>query len=399
MKPNLSLKFLEGVTERLRDENSELKKELDSMKDTVKSLQSELQALQIIVSENIERREAVETGLVAVEQSCSDLQGVQGKLSSALELQAQYSRKSTLLLSGRAIPAFKEGERTRLAVIALLKEYLGIDVHPRAVTACHRLQNKSVILVRFADMDERMAVYRQRLKPLKHGLLVHESLTNERLSVIKVLQKLHKPRETSPIQSYYTSMGRIFIRLTDVPKAIELSVGTTEKDIMDICQKHGARGAASTRVALAGMRQNPPSSTTVGRAKPNRQNVAHQRGKDDAKTSSEPSHVRSQSMVEKNQPSAETSVKTVVEHQEGRGCEQRPGTSLGVQSESPCPDEPADEPSVIPHDPEVSAAHRTAIEVTDSPSGQPEYDQGVQLPGASAPTPATNLGVGDTRNE
>ena len=122
------------------------------MKDTVKSLQSELQALQIIVSENIERREAVETGLVAVEQSCSDLQGVQGKLSSALELQAQYSRKSTLLLSGRAIPAFKEGEHSCLAVIALLKEYLGIDVHPRAVTACHRLQNKSVILVRFADM-------------------------------------------------------------------------------------------------------------------------------------------------------------------------------------------------------------------------------------------------------
>ena len=395
MKPNLSLKFLEGVTERLRDENSELKKELDSMKDTVKSLQSELQALQIIVSENIERREAVETGLVAVERSCSDLQEVQGKLSSALELQAQYSRKSTLLLSGRAIPAFKEDEHTRLAVIALLKEYLGLDVHPRAVTACHRLQNKSVILVRFADMDERMAVYHRRLKPLKHGLLVHESLTNERLAVIKVLQKLHKPRETSPIQSYYTSMGRIFIRLTDVPKAIELFVGTTEKDILDICQKHGARGAALTRVASGGMRQNPPSSTTVGRAKPNRQNVMHQTGKDDVKTPSEISNVRSQSMVEENQPRAETSVKTVMDHQESGGCEQRPGTSLRVQSESPCPDEP----SVIPRHPEVSVSPKAAIEVTHSTSGQPENDQEVQLPGASAPPPATNLRVGDTNHE
>ena len=252
MKPNLSLKFLEGVTEKLREENSDLKKEVESLREVVGSLQNELQALSIVVSENIERREAVETSLVAVEQSCSDLQEAQSKMSSAIELQAQYSRKNTLLLAGKAIPGFQDGENTRMIVVTLLKEFLGLDIHPRAITACHRLRNKSIILVRFADLDERMSVYSQRLSPKKRGLLIHESLTNERLAVIHTLQKLHKPRETSPFLSYYTSMGRIFIRLADpagrkAVKTVELAVGTTEKDILDICERHKVKRPVSAK--------------------------------------------------------------------------------------------------------------------------------------------------------
>ena len=101
--PNLSLKFLEGVTDELREENAGLRKEVESLKGDIGSPRGELQALQMIVSENMERREAVETGLIAVEQACSDLQESQAKLTSAAELQEQYSRKTTLLLSGRAI--------------------------------------------------------------------------------------------------------------------------------------------------------------------------------------------------------------------------------------------------------------------------------------------------------
>lgn len=168
-KPNLSMKFLEGVTDKLKEENVDLQKEVESLKGEIGSLRGELQALQMIVSENMERREAVETGLVAVEQACTDLQESQAKLTSAAEIQEQYSRKTTLLLSGRAIPAFRENERTRFTVVMLLKDFLGMDIHPRAITACHRLRNKSVILVRFADLDERMAVYRQRLSPIKKG--------------------------------------------------------------------------------------------------------------------------------------------------------------------------------------------------------------------------------------
>ena len=272
-KPNLSLKFLEGVTEKLREENEDLRKELGSLRGVVSSLKGELQTLQIIVSENIERREAVETNLVGIEQTCSDLQDTQAKMSSAIELQVQYSRKSTLLLTGRAIPAFKEGEHTRSSVVGLLKEYLGMDIHPRAITACHRLRNKGTILVRFADLDERMAVYRQRLSPRKQGLLVHESLTNERLAVIRILQRLHKTTDGSPFLSYFTSMGKIFIRLADSPKAkvVELAVGTTERDILTICERHrerrrtgGPTKAPSGRAAPKPRTTAPPVGTSQG---------------------------------------------------------------------------------------------------------------------------------------
>ena len=145
-------------------------------------------------------------------------------------------------------------------MVSLLKEYLGLDIHPRAITACHRLRNKSTILVRFADLDERRTVYSQRLSPKKRGLLVHESLTNERLAVIHTLQKLDKPKETSPFLSYYTSMGRIFIRLPDptgrkAAKTVELAVGVSEKDILDICEHHKVKNLS----------QPPPRAMKKGR--------------------------------------------------------------------------------------------------------------------------------------
>ena len=111
-----------------------------------------------------------------------------------------------------------------------------------------------------ADLDERMAVYRhyrQRMSPKKRGLLIHESLTNERLAVIRILQKLHRSRETSPFASYHTSMGRIFIRLNDPArpgsfKTLELHVGVTESEILDICGRRGAGPPAPPAVPARG---------------------------------------------------------------------------------------------------------------------------------------------------
>ena len=269
MRPNLSLKFLEGVTEKLREENSDLKKEVDSLKGEVSSLQQELRTLSIIVSENIERREAVESSLVAVEQNCTNIRENQKMISSAVELQAQYSRKTTLLLTGKAIPDFVQGEVTRQTAVSVLKEYLGLEVHPRAIAACHRLSNKAIILVRFVDLDERMHVYRQRLSPKKRGLLIHESLTSERLAVIKILQKLHRPRETSPFVSYYTNMGRIFVRIADPAKAgsiktLELPVGVTEMEILDICGRERSRAGRGGGLARPA-RPGPPAPGAPGR--------------------------------------------------------------------------------------------------------------------------------------
>lgn len=206
----INAKYVDSRFEKLTEENAELKKEIHNLKEWYKDLKSEFDSLQFLISENIERREVVETSLATLdskhstlvknvstlETQCSAVYNTQTKTCSAVETQAQYSRLSTLLLSGDAIPPYRVREDTKSGVLHVLKEYLGIVIHPLAVSACHRLRNKRTVLLRFVNQDEREAVYRKRTKPVKRGLAVHESLTSERLDVVKILKDLYYPRGT-----------------------------------------------------------------------------------------------------------------------------------------------------------------------------------------------------------
>ena len=149
-----------------------------------------------------------------------------------------YSRKQTLLLTGQAVEGQTRGENIRLYVIGLLREYMGItDLQPQDICACHRLRNQKVILVRFVSLDNADRVYRGRTKQKKKGLLVFESLTSERLTTLNVVRDI-KQTENSPIHSYYTQGGKIFMRLTENKelKPIEIPFGATRVQIMDLCR-------------------------------------------------------------------------------------------------------------------------------------------------------------------
>lgn len=69
------------------------------------------------------------------------------------------------------------------------------------------------------------------------------SAYSQRLSVVKTLQKLHSSRERSPFVSYYTSSGRIFVRLHNSARATEIPVNSTKEDIVAIYNHH-MRGVA-----------------------------------------------------------------------------------------------------------------------------------------------------------
>ena len=71
-----------------------------------------------------------------------------------------------------------------------------------------------VILVRFVSLDDSDRVYRARTKPKKRGLMIFESLTSERLAVVHYLKQL-KQEENSPVLSYYTQSGRIYVRTSE----------------------------------------------------------------------------------------------------------------------------------------------------------------------------------------
>lgn len=273
----LNLKALETRLNALQSENQALRERINSLEGTVEKLNSDMTSvkeemfgLQQVVSENVERREAVELNLASVEKNYKHLEESQKKVVTAVEVQSQYSRKSTLILSGKCIPAYHDNENTTAVALNLLHIHLGLRLPPQALTACHRLKNRSVILVRFAYMADRMEAYNRRIKPCVQGLWVHESLTSERLAVVHLLQELQgKDKSQSPFQSHYTSMGRIFIKPHGASKAVELPVGTTKEEVLKICQTQGYMTVSASSKSdvpprppqnVPGPRRHPPPS-------------------------------------------------------------------------------------------------------------------------------------------
>ena len=148
-----------------------------------------------------------------------------------------YSRKQTLLLTGSAVALPVRGEDTRVVALQLISTYLGITgINKGDISACHRLKNPKVILVRFSHMDDSDRIYRARTKPKRRGLLIFESLTTERLSVIEMIKAL-KNDNSSPVLSYFTQAGKIFIRTSESRdvKPIEIPFGCGPEQIRELC--------------------------------------------------------------------------------------------------------------------------------------------------------------------
>ena len=148
-----------------------------------------------------------------------------------------YTRKQTILVTGEAVKEPVKGEDVRRTVIQLFSEYLGVEgLQPHHICACHRMKNPKVILVRFASLDDTERVYRARTRPKKRGLLIFESLTSERLSVIHDLRDLKKESD-SKVLSYYTQTGKIFVRTSENKeiRPTEIPFGITKDQIRDLC--------------------------------------------------------------------------------------------------------------------------------------------------------------------
>lgn len=225
------------LIEKLSAENAELKNLVATLTERLDKVESAMENLSVNQGETLTRLEGVEDNLCQVTADQLELQQDQAELTLRLEAQQMYSRKQTLLLTGQAVEGQVRGENIRQYAIQLLREYLGIsDLEPRDLCACHRLRNPKVILVRFVSLDDAERIYRARTKPKKRGLLVFESLTAERLATISVIRGL-KQAGNSPVLSYYTQGGRIFVRTSENKevKPVEVPFGATKEQVKDIC--------------------------------------------------------------------------------------------------------------------------------------------------------------------
>ena len=223
--------------ERLAAENTQLRALVETLSQRLEKLEASHERLDLSQSETVVRLEAVEENLCETKAQCQEIQHDQANIMISLESQQMYSRKQTLLISGEGVGLPERGEDTRKRVIQLLKEYLDIhNLEPHHICACHRLKNPKVILVRFTSLDDSDRVYRARTKPKKRGLMIFESLTAERLAAVHCLKEL-KDDGSSPVLSYYTQSGRIFVRTSESreTRPIEIPVGASKEQIRDMC--------------------------------------------------------------------------------------------------------------------------------------------------------------------
>ena len=116
--------------------------------------------------------------------------------------------------------------------------YLGVTgIGKSDISACHRLMNPKVIFVRFSHHNNSDRVYRARTKPKRRGLLVFESLTAERLSVIGMIKAL-KDDPSSSVLSYFTQAGKILVRTSESRdvRPIEIPFGCGLDQIRELCE-------------------------------------------------------------------------------------------------------------------------------------------------------------------
>ena len=223
--------------ERLSAENADLKQKVNSLSETVNELKAALEVLNVSHGETTTRVEAVEENLCLLKSEQKELEQDLTSTMLRLEGQQMYNRKQTLLLTGSAVELPVRGEDTREVVLRLLSTYLAVTgVSKHDISACHQLKNPKVILVRFTHLDDSDRIYRARTKPKRTGLLIFESLTTERLSVIETVKAL-KNDQSSSVLSYFTQGGKIFVRTSESRdvKPVEIPFGCGPELIRDIC--------------------------------------------------------------------------------------------------------------------------------------------------------------------
>ena len=290
--------------EKLSAENCELRQLVQKLTDRVDNLETSLAELRVHQSEATVRIEAVEENLCEVKSIQQEQQDDQASMLLRLEGAQMYSRKQTLLITGPAVGGATRGEDVRSYAIQLLSEYLGINnLQPQHISACHRLKNPKVILIRFTSLDDTDRVYRARTKPKKRGIIVFESLTAERLAMVNNLKVL-KQEQGSNILSYYTQTGKVLVRTSEnkETRPLEVPVGSTKDQIRDICR--GKKVVLSSTDILNQFREIHGGNQSSDRTDPNSNAGAWQtftsrrtkaRGADGSASNGNPSQTESRS--------------------------------------------------------------------------------------------------------
>ena len=154
----------------------------------------------------------------ALKKEVNSLKIQVSKLEEKIEETEAYSRRDTLVLSGKKIPSFQQNENCSELVGKLLVDNLHLVSSPNEISVAHRLgpkpnsqrPDKRDIIVKFCRRDAKMNIISaaRRVKPV--DFFVNESLTPQRQTITFVLRKA-KREFPEKISGYSTLDGSVSV--------------------------------------------------------------------------------------------------------------------------------------------------------------------------------------------
>ena len=140
-------------------------------------------------------------------------------LETKLEDQCQYTRRESIVLSGKNVPAHRNNEDCIQIACDLIANKIdpNLQIVPACISIAHRLGNKPTsgedhrsIIVRFCRRKLKYDILNKAKQSKPQGLFVSESLTPTKQKLVRIIRNA-KHAHPDLISGYSTSDGSIYM--------------------------------------------------------------------------------------------------------------------------------------------------------------------------------------------
>ena len=196
-----------------------------------------------IVSQIQQKNEKITT----LENEISALKQTVEKLQDKIDDNDAFERKSSVIMSGRMIPAFKENENLNDTICGLIRRELSVNLKPEEISAVHRMGGKSSsqktdrrpIILKLCKISTKSDLILSARAKKSKELFLNEFLTPQRQTISYVLRRAR--REFPHLISGSTTIdGRNFVWIKNPSNAPGARDGrrciNNQSQLCDFCE-------------------------------------------------------------------------------------------------------------------------------------------------------------------
>jgi hypothetical protein len=161
-----------------------------------------------------------------LDNKIAELELATAKHQSLIEEHEQYSRRTCLKFLHVPVPQRDPIHKfdTTQAVMDICNDKLGVKISREDLSRTHFLgsprHGKTTIIARFVRYETRQLVFSNKKQLKNSGLVITESLTKKRQTLVNALYEL---RKNGTIMSYWTQDGRIFAKASSSSPKLQIN--------------------------------------------------------------------------------------------------------------------------------------------------------------------------------